>query len=270
MSHNVIETDEFPATVPVTDVDDITYPTVEADMGTRLAKRTRYAHNTLTGNASFDALDFAGLSGQLATQYVIPTTRLGANNLWTVNVTRLAQSLKWLKERTGGTQSGAQFFNYGPFAFSAVGWSPAVNGAGVPAMSEASPGITSVLYVPLPGLPRAGTITAIHARVLGVGHGDDAGDLPANMPVMTLVAYTVTSPSGAIAATTLATVTDTSATGAIYDADHALSLTGLSVDLADPVPPLYHLIRIAGEYGSNSVAHGFQFYGLQVQVAAAT
>jgi hypothetical protein len=266
MSHNALETDTFDATVSVPDVDDTTYPDTVAGGLESLANRTRHSHNTLTGEATFNALDFAGLSGSLASQYIVPTDRLGPNNLFTVNITRLAQSFKWMKERTGGLQSGAQLFNYGPVAFDAVGWSEAVNGAGVPNMSEASPGITSVLYVALPGLPRAGTITAVHARVLGVGHSN----LPANMPVMTLVAYSVTAPSGAIAATTLGTVTDTSANVAAYDVDHALSITGLSVDLADPVPPLYHMVRIAGEYGSNSLAHGFQFYGLQVQVSAAT
>jgi hypothetical protein len=271
MSTNLLESDDFAPAVQVPSVSDTTYPTVvPAGMG-QLTNRTRHIQNTLTAGVPLDALDFAGLTEQLHTQYIVPTTRLGSNNLWTVNVTRLAQSFKWLKNRLPGVKSGTTTIGIQPtLGVGASGfWTMNVDGAGVPFMVEASAGPTSTLYIPLVGLPQAGAISSVSVRVFGAASAH-AG-LPANLPKAALIKYLVTSPSGALAGTLVGSeVTDSSANLAAYETHHAITIPGLAEDLNPVTPPLFYMLRLSGEYGTNAINFGLGCYGVQVLISGAT
>jgi hypothetical protein len=273
MSHNVQESDNFVATIPVPDRDDpgsVFVPTVAAATG-GLANRTRHTHNTLTGNATFDALDFVGVSEQLATQYIIPTERLGPNNLWTVNLTRVAQSLKWLKQRVVGLKAGTQQIWVPPYIFSssAGDWALKNSGAGgAPFALQAEATSTSSVVIPLPNFARAGTLTTVTMRVSSlVVHSA----LPANMPKLEVFRFVVASPSGDYSPFLVGDATDASASVAAYDATHTVSVTGRNEDFASPVTSFAgYAVKVTGEWGTNANQNALQLWGLELTIAGAT
>jgi hypothetical protein len=118
-------------------------------------------------------------------------------------------------------------------------------------------GAAAIMFsVPVP--PKA-TIKAFAVRLRGnVGSGTLHAGLPATMPVLSLVR----SPADGSAFVTVDTVTDTSATAAIYDAAHTLSKT-----IASPhavVASQAYYIRFTGETGANSAANHLGIFGVTV------
>lgn len=109
-------------------------------------------------------------------------------------------------------------------------------------------------------LPPKGRLTEFHVFVEGIGAH---AALPAQRPLFH-VYQTGWTPGGAASAySVIGTATDPSATLAAYETVHAISLTGLSVDLswtpAEPGRALY--LRIIGESGANSLAAGLALIG---------
>jgi hypothetical protein len=115
-----------------------------------------------------------------------------------------------------------------------------------------------VILFPVPIPPKA-TIKAFSARLRGnVGAGTLHAGLPGTMPVLSLVR----SPSDGSAFVTVDSVTDTSASAAVYDAAHTLSKTIASPHAVQATQAYY--LRLAGEGGANAAADHLGVFGLTV------
>jgi hypothetical protein len=115
-----------------------------------------------------------------------------------------------------------------------------------------------VILFSIPVPPKA-TIKAFAARLRGnVGIGTLHAGLPGTMPVLSLVR----SPSDGGAFVTVDSVTDASASAAIYDAAHTLSRT-IASPHAILASEAYYL-RFAGEGGANAVVNYLGIFGLTV------
>lgn len=115
-----------------------------------------------------------------------------------------------------------------------------------------------IILFSIPVPPKA-TIKAFAARLRGnVGLGTLHAGLPGTMPVLSLVR----SPSDGGAFVTVDSVTDTSASAAVYDAAHTVSKTIASPHAVQASQAYY--VRLAGEAGTNSAANHLGVFGLTV------
>ena len=270
MSHNAVDTDTWPATVPVPDIADTTYPQVVDDLATALNNRTFHDHKTLVNTlASFESLDLATISATL-TQYVPhPLSRLGASNFWTLGFTALLQNFRWLKEKLPGIKKDNTLISFPPEPVNAhvaaFGWE-SLWGSDLVSLVQNNNASTDIAYFHIPIAIRSGQITTVQARVIGDVAGGSAhgSTLPANRPTLSLYRYVV---SGAgIGVGLVGTVTDPSASAAAYDAAHTITLTSISEPLDTGNNTLFWMIKMTGEHGADSIADKFAIRGFDVTI----
>lgn len=257
MSHAALETDSFPASIQVPDTADKTYPTVVANAETNLASRTRYHENTLTGNYIGTALDLLTAAATLTQFVALPTeARLGVLNPFKAIALPLFQNFKWLKENIIGFAKGEVIQYFMPKAAHATGTWTSFSSGTVVNLIQATNASTDLVFFELPLAFRKGTLKAVHAGVLGdIGAANVHGvNLPAAMPRIDLYRYTAT--VSGVSSGLVGGQVDTSATGAAYDAAHAITLSGLNESL-EPSATLFWAIRVTGESGANSLANKF-------------
>ena len=156
---------------------------------------------------------------------------------------KLANRVEFLKDHVIGAESQTVSFPLVVQPQGTVRWEFGLIPAGAAALHQNSAATAWGVWVELPQ-PRAGTLTALAAILLG-DPGTHAG-LPGTMPTLTLFRQ-----SGTGAPVSVATVTDTSASVAVYEAVHLLSLTGISETL-DTTSPTRYYAYITGEAGANS------------------
>ena len=112
-------------------------------------------------------------------------------------------------------------------------------------------------YIPVP-LPNGSTWTSAFAGFVGAaGHAAFPGGKPATMPVMRAVKFNPN--TGAL--TVIASVTDPSASAAVYEAAHSLTIVGMT-EVID-TNTFNYFIKIETEGGANGIA-GDQVYGGQI------
>ena len=268
MSSNVSESDTFPTTVPAPDISDVTYPAIVPDAFSRVASRTRFHENTLTGNYVGTALDQLTVGNSIQ-QYVPipPDARVTAANPWRALATPLLQNFRWLKERLPGFKSGTHLLYYQPLIVDGSvnvtpRWRSTVDGgSGVPVAIQVDNTSSGFMHLALPNLPTAGTLTTVTVRVKGDPNSTHGG-LPANKPAFSVIRYTPT--AGGYGVSVLGTATDSSADLATYRTAHTITLSGLGEDLS--TPNFFFGVKFTGEYGANSETLALYVYGVEVSV----
>jgi hypothetical protein len=106
------------------------------------------------------------------------------------------------------------------------------------------------LFLFMDRLPHAGVITSVTVKYEGAtGHAAFPGGAPATMPSLELIKV------GSLGSTSsIGTVSDTSASAGVYEAAHAITISGLS-ETTDLTTDRYVLVFTA-ESGINSIAGG--------------
>lgn len=100
-------------------------------------------------------------------------------------------------------------------------------------------------------IPHKAVVTSVSLALRGAqGHSAFPGGVPQFMPVLTLIKKTKLG-----VASTVGTVTDTSASAGVYEAAHLLTITGAPLVTIDRTTYSYHLM-LAGEHGTNAVVGG--------------
>ncbi len=112
-----------------------------------------------------------------------------------------------------------------------------------------SGGALNPFWISLNKLPDRGTLTSVTVRYRGAGtHAPFPGGAP------TMPSFELWRIDGDGVATSLGTATDTSSTAAIYEADHPITLSGLSEAITKA--SYRYAIEFASESGGNFIANG--------------
>lgn len=255
MSHNALEADTFTAAIPITDVDDTTYPDTEANMGVGLANRTRYLYNSIiwgfTGGA--DTATFDTETEELLTAIPHPYTRLGALNFFSQIAKPVVGTVKYLSERIPGLSASTKKTFVGlsgighQFSFFEQG--------GIAILGQGDVSGDEVWHVEIP-VPIGGflrNVTVWGLPLTGITHSA----LPVTKPTITV--YTVESQVPGLTGTSLGSATDPSASTGAYDVLHSISLD-LSRAMTQTLSTgalLGYRLKITGEASTNAIAQGF-------------
>jgi hypothetical protein len=168
-----------------------------------------------------------------------------------------------VKQRVLGLKAGVQYVTCAPMGLSA-NWS-IQNDAGVPWAQMGITGITSIIWVPLVGLPAAGTVTELHMWCKGVGVEEN---MPSGMPTLSLERH---QGFPGVGSTSFGTATDATDNRTSYEAGHFVSLTGLAADLdLATIGGFAWYAKITGESGSNASADGFRVAYVSAKIQGAT
>lgn len=253
MSHPVTETDTFHSTIPVTDINDATYPAVEAEMGQKLADRTRYHQNTLTGAAGTETFAFSG-QDPIAGDLTLPTS--GRADLLRNMGIALHRQIRWVRERLMGTGAAASTLLWQPALIGGTstywGTDSVSSSVAVPYVNQKTADVNyASLAMPhvQPGLV-FGTLTATVRSA--TSHG---GSLPASMPRLALGGVDSTGTGIEIAG-----ALDTSADTTAYEAMHTISCPINTL----VSPSLSYFVALRGEGSTNAQNNSFKLYRLSL------
>lgn len=256
MSHVLTESDTFTSTVSVTDINDTTYPTVEAAMGQALADRTRWLYRGLTGTTGTEELlEWDDFSAAVSALTIPATGRAGIVRDMAVV---FAQWNRWLRERTIGAGSSPSVIMRPAIIANgdAEGggfWdhrSPAASGLYDPYALQLVAGTREVQLM-LPDMQPGLVIKSIVLNVQSpVSH---SGSLPLTMPLVTLGRF-----SSSASITTIGSQADTSANTTAYEAEHTITLT-----LSETVLSGYaYILSVRGEASTNAQDASFRIYSV--------
>jgi hypothetical protein len=167
------------------------------------------------------------------------------------NVTTVEPAFQALADRTAHlrAQQYGRLWVFGPPAFLGADWN---NNQGTNVSSNmfrstaASAGGPGLILMPVIRMPAAGTITGFGMNIDPVDNSRP--NPPATKPTIALHSW------NQVAVRTIhSTATDPSATGAAYEAAHAVSVTGLSIALSQVTHCQWYL-SITNETGADSSA----------------
>jgi hypothetical protein len=231
----------------------------------RLADRTRWIYNTITGNSAGVPENLLTVPATL-TQYVtVPDdTRLTASNAFRAIAKPLLQNFKWLKESLPGKALGSTVVGFFPRPIHSSAWSSVSSGGGTFNFVQTGNSSSDIALFQLPVTIRAGTLITVTAHVLGdvAGGNVHGGSKPANMPRIDLYRY-VSTGSG-LSSALVGGQADTSATAVIYDAAHGIQLN--VVESIAPSSTMFWALKITGESGANSLANALTLQWIDMTI----
>ena len=187
----------------------------------------------------------------------------GTNRL--THVQKEANRTEFLRKRVFGAEDDdVIWISLNPIAMDPSGgvkFAFGVSGAGGALNQIASTGAHLCFIEITPSAMKNCVIRELHLTLRGAT-GAPRGNPPATtMPRMRLLSK---DPGSAAAPTQVATVTDTTATGAAYETIHTISITGLSTTVTNDGGLRYY-IELQGETGGNALA-GLEFHNLYAVV----
>lgn len=263
MSHPATEDDTFPVTVPVPDINDITYTDIVPQGLADLASRTKWLARTLAGSeGTTEAMSESDVVPLDSTINLAVPLQERSGLLRSLSFSLLGK-IRGLRERQWGANPVAALMNvpivpmYGATLDGTTGFGSILSSNRVFWRQNDVTGPPSLIWA-AHGLPLAGTIAGVQLQVSGQPGSHAA--LPATLPKIELWKQTDTS----IVPTLIGTGTDTSASKAAYEALHAIQ-TGAFEESIDSTAT--YLVHLYGEASTNSVAFGLYVYRCMLLVS---
>lgn len=271
--------DSFDAAVPVIDDGDVCGNFEHKATAQALANRTEHTKNRaqpvydlMTGAKDSVALALTSVVGDAA-NVALPNESTPFNPLNPPGVMGrgLARWIRYLFDRLPGADQGSHglvipLVQLGvPASGSTWGLIEDADGSKI---IQSTVGGSEVIRLTLP-LPSKGFLKTVHLYVKGGDGTPQHGALPGTKPAVALRRKALIPGSPLLfSESVVATATDGSANVTAYEQAHAISLTGLSVNLDTANPNLDMFLRVTGESGANSVAASFRIFGIGAVVSA--